>query len=116
MSDALELARRVALAEEMLRKASADLEAASPGPGALVVWQGEGSAPSIKGKEWERPRKKRHVGVVYSNDALDSESSVIEVAPPVIRKMSRSTAVPSKPKPRHPGTCVSSVSIISDFY
>ena len=52
---------------------------------------------------------------MYSDDALDSESSVIEVAPPVIRKMSRSTAVALKPKPRHPGMCVSSVSIISDF-
>ena len=116
MSDASELARRVALVEEMLRKASADLEAASPGLGALVVWQGEGSAPSVKGKERERPRKKRCVGVVYSDDVLDSESSVVEVAPPVIRKMSRSTTVPSKPKPRHLGMCVSSVSIISNFY
>ena len=115
MSDASELARCVALAEEMLRKALADLEAASPGPGALVVWQGEGSAPSVKGKERERPRKKRRVGVVYSDDALDSESSVIEVAPPVIRKMSHSTAVTLKPKPRHPGMCISSISIISDF-
>ena len=53
MSDASELARRVALVEEMLRKASADLEAVSPGPGALVVWQGKGPALSVKGKEQE---------------------------------------------------------------
>ena len=77
MLDASELARHVALVEEMLRKASADLEAASPGPGALVVWQGEGSALSVKGKEREHPRKKCRVGIVYSDDALDSESASI---------------------------------------
>ena len=55
MSEASELTRRVALAEEMLRKAMADLEAATPGLGALVVWQSEGPASSMKGKEWERP-------------------------------------------------------------
>ena len=115
MSDASELAHRVALAEEMLRKASADLEAMSPGLGALVVWQGEGLASSVKGKERERPQKKRRIGVVYSDDALDSESSVIEVAPPVIRKMSRSTVVASKPKPHHLGMCVLSVPIVSNF-
>ena len=115
MSDASELARRVALVEEMLRKASADLEAVSPGPGALVVWQGEGSAPSVKGKEWERPRKKHCTGVVYSDDELDLESSVIKVAPLVIRNMSRGTPVTLKPKPRHPGMCVLSVPIVSDF-
>ena len=115
MLDALELARRVTLAEEMLRKASANLEAASPGPGALVVWQGKGSAPSVKGKERERPRKKHRISVVYSDDELDSESSVIEVVPPVIRKMSRNIAVASKPKPCHPGMCVLSIPIVSDF-
>ena len=115
MSDASELARCVALAEEMLRKASANLEAASPGPGALMVWQGEGLASSVKGKEQERPRKKRCTSVVYSDDELDSESSVVEVAPPVIRKMSRSTAVASKLKPRHPGMCILFVRIVSVF-
>ena len=115
MSEASELAHCVALVEEMLRKAMADLEATSPGLGALVVWQSEGPASSVKGKEWEHPRKKCRTGVIYSDDELNSESSVVEAAPPMIRKMSRNTVVVSKPKPHHPGMCIVFIPIVPIF-
>ena len=85
MLEASELTRHVALAEGMLRKATADLEATTPGLGALVIWQSEGPASFVKGKEREHLRKKRCAGIVYSDDELNSELSVVEVVPLVIQ-------------------------------